>query len=55
MIGFRYKIIHINSKTFYIGRKAPKGYEELVGGIHLGKGIWVLPIRKIPKKIKPRR
>jgi hypothetical protein len=31
----------------HIGRKAPKGYEELAGGIHLGKGIWALPIRKI--------
>jgi hypothetical protein len=30
----------------HIGKKAPKGYEELPGGIHLGKGIWMLKIRK---------
>ena len=39
-------------KHFYIGRKAPKGYKELTGGIHLGKGIWVLPVEKIKKAQK---
>jgi len=34
----------------HIGKKAPKGYEELPGGIHIGKGIWALPIRKIAGK-----
>ena len=33
-------------RELHIGRKAPKGYEELPGGIHLGKGIWLLPIRR---------
>lgn len=32
-------------KLLHIGRKVPKGYEELPGGVHLGKGIWILPIR----------
>lgn len=31
----------------HIGRKAPKGFEELPGGIHLGRGIWALRIRPI--------
>jgi len=29
-----------------IGRKAPKGYTELPGGIHLGRGLWLLPVRR---------
>lgn len=34
-------------KLIHIGRKAPQGYKELAGGIHLGKGIWILPIEKV--------
>lgn len=30
---------------FHIGRKVPKGFEELPGSIHLGKGIWMLRMR----------
>lgn len=26
----------------HIGKKAPKGFRELPGGMHLGKGIWIL-------------
>jgi len=29
----------------YIGRKAPKGYVE-TGGTHLGKGLWILNLKK---------
>lgn len=36
-------------KIFHIGKKAPKGFIELPGGIHLGKGIWLLPIKPIGK------
>jgi hypothetical protein len=28
----------------HIGRKVPKGFRELDGAIHLGKGIWVIPM-----------
>lgn len=35
---------------FHIGKKAPKGFEELPGGIHLGKGLWLLPI--CPVRVK---
>ena len=34
----------------HVGRKAPKGFEELPGSIHLGKGIWMLRIRPLPPK-----
>ena len=37
----------------HIGKKVPKGFKELPGSIHLGKGIWVLrmePIKKEKKK-----
>lgn len=33
----------------HIGRKAPKGYVELSGAMHLGKGIWVIPIAPEPE------
>lgn len=35
------------TRLIHIGRKVPKGYEELPGGIHLGKGMWMLPMCKI--------
>lgn len=31
----------------HIGRKVPKGFEELPGSIHLGKGIWAFRTRPI--------
>lgn len=34
-------------RLFHVGRKAPKGFKELPGGTHLGKGIWILPIEPI--------
>ncbi len=40
--------------AIHIGRKAPKGWEELPGGIHLGKGIWLLKIRPLSKKVSKR-
>lgn len=42
------------SGMFHIGKKVPKGFEELPGGIHLGGGIWQLPMRPLtqPKKGK---
>lgn len=30
----------------HVGRKAPKGWKELAGGIHLGKGIWMMRVVK---------
>lgn len=45
---------HSGSLTMiHVGRRVPKGFEELPGGIHTGKGIWILPMRPIkpsPKK-----
>lgn len=38
------------ARIVHIGRKAPKGFKELPGGIHLGKGIWILPIEPIKKR-----
>jgi hypothetical protein len=29
-------------KLIHIGKKAPKGFKEVAGSIHLGKGIWAL-------------
>lgn len=40
-------MLRINGRLFHIGRKAPKGYKELPGAIHLGKGIWIIPIEKV--------
>ncbi len=36
-------------RILHIGKKVPKGYEELDGGVHIGKGIWILPMRKVLK------
>ena len=33
-------------KMIHIGRKVPKGFKELAGAVHLGKGIWILPMEK---------
>jgi hypothetical protein len=33
----------------HIGKKCPKGTEEMAGGIHLGKGIWALKCKIIRK------
>lgn len=35
----------------HVGRKAPKGFRE-TGGMHLGKGIWMLTIEPITKPCK---
>ena len=40
MVGF-----HPKPDMFHIGRKAPKGYVESGPAIHLGKGIWLLPLK----------
>jgi len=40
MVGF-----HPKPDLFHIGRKAPAGYEETGPSIHLGRGIWILPLR----------
>jgi len=40
MVGF-----HPKPDLFHIGRKAPKGYVESGPAIHLGRGIWLLPLR----------
>ncbi len=33
---------------FHVGRKCPKGYKEQAGGIHLGRGIWLIRCEKYP-------
>lgn len=33
------------NRMIHIGRKVPKGFIELPGAIHVGKGIWILPMR----------
>ena len=40
------KEIKFPLRMIHVGRKAPKGFVELPGGIHLGKGVWMLPIQK---------
>ena len=37
-------------KIIHIGKKAPKGWKELAGAIHMGKGIWLMWIERIDKK-----
>jgi hypothetical protein len=38
------------ARMIHIGKKVPKGFEELPGGMHLGKGIWALPMKPKEKK-----
>ena len=40
-------------RMVHIGKKVPKGFKELPGGIHLGKGMWILPME--PMESLPRR
>lgn len=28
----------------YVGKKVPKGFKEVAGSIHLGKGIWMFKV-----------
>ena len=37
-------------KILHVGRKAPKGWKELPGAIHLGRGIWLKWIEKRNKR-----
>lgn len=30
----------------YIGKSVPKGFKELPGSMHIGKGIWMFNIEK---------
>ncbi len=39
-----------NPRILHIGKKVPKGFKELGGGIHLGRGLWVLPMEKVEVK-----
>ena len=32
----------------HIGRSVPRGFEE-VGGVHLGKGLWMFRIRPVDR------
>jgi site-specific DNA-cytosine methylase len=34
------------ARLVHIGRKVPKGFIELPGASHLGRGIWALPMAK---------
>lgn len=42
-------------KIIHIGKRVPKGFEELPGGIHLGRGMWMLPMRPLVIKKKDRK
>lgn len=33
-------------RMFHVGRKVPKGWTELPGAMHLGRGIWMIPCVK---------
>ena len=33
----------------HIGRKAPKGFVELPGAVHMGKGVWMMRIEPAGK------
>lgn len=35
-------------RYFWVGRQAPKGWRELAGAMHIGRGIWLLPIEPVP-------
>lgn len=35
--------------AIYVGKKIPKGFEELSRSIHLGKGIWMCNIKSKEK------
>ena len=37
----------VGRTILHFGRKAPNGFKELPGGIHVGKGMWLLPIQKV--------
>ncbi len=43
---------YMASKIIHIGRKVPKGFREVPGGIHLGGGIWILRMEPIDKEGK---
>jgi hypothetical protein len=30
----------------HVGKRIPKGFKELPGSVHLGKGIWLFKIEK---------
>lgn len=34
--------IQSNGVIIHIGRRAPKGFREVAGSVHLGRGIWAL-------------
>jgi hypothetical protein len=46
-------------RMIHIGRKAPKGFRELPGASHMGRGLWVIPVEPdpayVPKTRKARR
>ena len=46
--------IRTNKTMTYIGKRVPKGFEELPGSIHMGKGIWMFAVKpkEKPKEIK---
>ena len=33
-------------KMLHVGRKAPKGWTELPGAIHLGNGTWMMWVER---------
>jgi hypothetical protein len=37
----------------HIGRKVPKGFKEVAGSIHLGRGVWMLRMEPIEKVVLP--
>ena len=43
------------ARMIHIGKKVPKGFRELAGACHIGKGIWILPMDPDPLFVKPRK
>ena len=42
-----------NVKLIHVGRKAPSGYVESGPAIHLGRGVWIIPIEPEPETVQP--
>lgn len=39
-------------RMIHVGRKVPKGFRELSGSIHLGRGIWMFNTEMITPPLK---
>jgi hypothetical protein len=37
--------------VIHVGRKVPKGFVELPGSVHLGKGMWIFKIKREDERL----